>query len=142
MKKLFWLPLLLVVLLIFSCSEDPVSPTDTGGIGGGTGGGGTGSVTFQVSLVQDNQQNYYFEFKPSVDVIVTLITVNCAAANVTNVQVQGDGTTVYKSTEPAYIQIPDPNILAQGQQWSFVIAGKIGSTTGTAYSVTANYTIQ
>lgn len=142
MKKLLWLPLLLMVLLIFSCSDDPVAPTDTGGIGGGTGGGGTGSVTFQVSLVQDNQQNYYFEFKPSVDVVVTMITVNCAAANVNNAQVQGDGTTVYKSTEPAYIQIPDPNVLAVGQQWSFTIAGKLGSSTGTAYSVTANYTIQ
>jgi hypothetical protein len=142
MKKLLWLPLLFVVLLIFSCSEDPVSPTDTGGIGGGTGGGGTGSVTFQVSLVQDNQQNYYFEFKPSVDVVISTITVNCTAANVNNEQIQGDGTSVYKNTEPVYIQIPDPNILAQGQQWSFVIAGKIGSSTGTAYSVTANYTIQ
>jgi hypothetical protein len=143
MKKLYWITFILSAFIILSCSDNPVTTVEDGGIGGNTGGGGTtGTVTFQVSLVYDDQQNYYFEFKPSVDVVITLITVNCAAANVNNEQIQADGTTVYKNAEPAYIQIPDPNVLAQGQQWSFTIAGKIGTSTGTAYSVTASYVVQ
>ena len=142
MKKIFSLFLFLSILIAFSCSDDATGPT-TGGIGGIGGGGTGGGVTYTVSLVQDQQtQKYYFEFKPSVAVVINTITINCAAANVSNVQVQDNGTTVYSGTEPGYVEIPDPNVLAQGQQWSFTIAGKLGSSTGTAYSVTATCTIQ
>ncbi len=141
MKKLFSLFLIISALISFSCSDNSTGPTN-GGIGGGIGGGNTGGVTFTVTLVQDAQQNYYFEFKPSVNIVINTITANCAAAGINNQQVTDNGTTVYSSTDPAYVQVPDPNVLAQGQQWAFVIAGKLGTSTGTAYSVTANYTIQ
>jgi|WetSurMetagenome_2_1015567.scaffolds.fasta_scaffold00867_6 hypothetical protein len=142
MKKLFSLFLLISALISFSCSDDATAPTGSGGIGGG-GGGNTGGVTYTVSLVQDNQtQKYYFEFKPSVAVVINTITINCAAANVNNAQVTDNGTTVYTSTDMAYVEIPDPNVLAQGQKWTFTIAGKLGTSTGTAYSVSAECTIQ
>ena len=141
MKKLFSLFLLIIALISFSCKDDATGPGG-GGLGGGGGTGG-GSVTFTVALVQDQQtQKYYFEFKPSVAVVINTITINCAAANVNNVQVTDNGTTVYTSTDMAYVEIPDPNVLAQGQQWTFTIAGKLGSSTGTAYSVTATCNIQ
>lgn len=139
MKKIFSLFLIISALISFSCSDNSTDPNGTGGIGGG---GNTGSVTFTVSLIQDAQQNYFFEFKPSVNIVINTITANCAAANVNNEQVTDNGTTVYSSTDPAYVQVPDPNVLAQGQKWTFVIAGKLGTSTGTAYSVTANYTVQ
>ncbi|MBE0551446.1 MAG: hypothetical protein IH619_03615 [Ignavibacterium sp.] len=140
MKKIFSLFLMISALIAFSCSDNATGPT-TGGIGGGIGGGGnTGGVTYTVSLAQDNQQQYYFEFKPSVDAVITTITANCAAANVNNEQVTDDGTTVYNANNPAYVG--PITILAQGQQWTFTIAGKLGSSTGTAYSATANFTVQ
>jgi hypothetical protein len=139
MKKLFSLFLLISALISFSCSDDATGPT-TGGIGGGIGGGGTtGGVTFTVSVVQDNQQQLFFEFKPSVDAVINSITANCAAANVNNDQVTGDGTTVFNANNPAYVG--PLTIIAQGQQWTFNFKGKLGSSTGTAYDVTTNYTI-
>lgn len=141
MKKFFSLLLIIGALVVVGCGDDAAGPTGAGG-GLGGGGNGGGSVTFTSSLVQDNQQNYFFELKPSTAVVVNSVTVNCAAANVNNAQVQGDGTTVFSSTEPVYISVQDPNILAQGQQWSFTIAGKIGSSTGTAYSASTNCPIQ
>jgi hypothetical protein len=140
MKRIFSLFLMISALIAFSCSDNATAPT-TGGIGGGIGGGGTtGGVTYTVTLAQDNQQQYYFEFKPSVDAVITTITANCAAANVNNEQVTDDGTTVYNANNPAYVG--PITVLAQGQQWTFTIAGKLGSSTGTAYSVTANFTVQ
>lgn len=140
MKRIFSLFLIISALIAFGCSDNATGPT-TGGIGGGIGGGGnTGGVTYTVALAQDNQQQYYFEFKPSVDAVITTITANCAAANVNNEQVTDDGTTVYNANNPAYVG--PITILAQGQQWTFAIAGKLGSSTGTAYSVTANFTVQ
>jgi len=137
MKKIFSLFLILGALFAFSCSDDATSP-NSGGIGGG--GGGTGGVTYTVTVAQDNQQQLFFEFKPSVDAVITTITANCAAANVNNEQVTDNGTTVYNANNPAYVG--PITVLAQGQQWTFTIAGKLGSSTGTAYSVTANYTHQ
>ncbi|MBK7500507.1 MAG: hypothetical protein IPI19_15825 [Ignavibacteriales bacterium] len=137
MKRVFSLFLIISALIAFSCSDDATGPSG-GGLGGGGNGGG-GGVTFTVALVQDQQtQKYYFEFKPSTAVVVTSVTFNCAAAGVNNQQVPDDGTTVYTSTNPDYFEVVDPNILAQGQKWSFTIAGKLGSSTGTAYSVAAN----
>lgn len=137
MKKIFSLFLLIIVLLAFSCSDDATAPTNGGGLGGG---GTVGGVTYTVSLAQDNQQQYYFEFKPSVDAVINTITANCAAAGINNEQVTDNGTTVYNANNPAYVG--PITVLAQGQQWSFTITGKIGSSTGTAYTVTANLTVQ
>ncbi len=136
MKKLTIFLLFCGALLISSCSDD-AAPTGSGGFGGpGGGGGGTGNVTYTVAVVQDQQQQYFFEFKPSTGATVESITGNCAAAGVNNETVQGDGTTVYSSTSPAYIG-PVTN-LAQGQQWTFVIKGKVGSSTGAAYTANAS----
>jgi len=139
MKKIFSLFLIISALISFSCSDDAVGPNNGGGLGGG---GNNGGVTFTVSIVQDANQDKFFEFKPSVDIVINTITANCAAAGINNEQVTDNGTTVYSSTDPPYVKIPDPNILVKNQQWTFVIAGKLGSSTGTAYSVTANFTVQ
>ena len=137
MKKIFSLFLIMGVLIVVGCSDNATGPT-TGGLGGG--GGTTGGVTYTVSLAQDQQQQYFFEFKPSVDAVINTITGNCAAAGINNEQVTDDGTTVYNANNPAYVG--PITVLAQGQQWSFTIAGKIGSSTGTAYSSTATFTVQ
>ncbi len=96
--------------------------------------------TFQVQLVQDQQQQPYFEFTPDTSVTVNLITADCADANVNNQQIQGDGTTVFSATVPFYIG-PVTVALQSGQQWTFTITGKIGSTTGQDYTSTVNFTI-
>ena len=139
MKKFLSLFLILGFLALIGCSDDATAPNNGGGLGGGGNGGG-GGVTFTVSLAQDQQQQYYFEFKPSTAVVINTITANCAAAGVNNEQVTDNGTSVYDANNPAYVG--PINVLAQGQQWSFTIAGKLGSSTGTAYSVTTNYTVQ
>jgi hypothetical protein len=138
MKKFFFLFLIAGVLLVVGCSDNATAPTGGGGLGGG--GGTNGSVTYTVSLVQDQQQQYFFEFKPSVDAVINTITGNCAAAGINNEQVTDDGTTVYNANNPAYVG--PITVLAQGQQWTFTIAGKIGSNTGAAYTATANFTVQ
>lgn len=137
MKKIFSVFIMISAFIAFSCSDNATGPTIGGGIGGG---GNTGGVTYTVTLAQDNQQQYYFEFKPNVDAVINTITANCPAANVNNEQVSDNGTTVYNANNAAYVG--PITVLAQGQQWTFTIAGKLGSSTGTAYSVTANYTVQ
>lgn len=137
MKKIFSFFLVLTAFVIMSCSDNATGPS-TGGLGGGGTTGG--SVTFTVSLAQDQQQQYYFEFKPSTAVVINTITANCPAANINNEQVTDNGTTVYDANNAAYVG--PITVLAQGQQWTFTIAGKLGSSTGTAYSVSANYTVQ
>lgn len=142
MKTFFFLFLMMGVLLVVGCSDNATAPTTSGGIGGGTGGGGgnTGGVTFTVTLQQVDQDNYQFIFTPSTGAVINTITANCAAANINNEQVQGDGTTVWNNNNPAGVTVP-ANILAQGQQWTFTIVGKVGSSTGAAYTATANLTI-
>jgi len=142
MKRIFtFLLAVLTVFALMSCKDNATAPAGGGGLpGGGGGGGGTTNVTFTVGLAQDNQQQYYFEFKPSTAVVINSITANCPAAGVNNEQVPGDGTTVFDANNPAYAG--PVNGLAQGQQWSFTIVGKVGSSTGAAYTSTANFTIQ
>jgi hypothetical protein len=136
MKKIFSLFLIISALIAFSCSDDATGPGGGGLGGGGNGGGG---VTFTISIVQDANQDRYFEYKPSTAVVLNSITANCAAANVNNETITGDGTTVYSSTSPIYVG--PLTVVATGQQWAFNIKGKLGSSTGTAYDVTTNYTI-
>lgn len=138
MKKIFYFFLSLTLFLVIGCGDDATGP-NTGALGGGIGGGG-GNVTFTVNLAQDQQQQYYFEFKPSTPVVINTITANCPAAGINNEQVTDNGTTVYDANNPAYVG--PITVLAQGQQWTFTIAGKLGSSTGTAYSVSANFTVQ
>ena len=140
MKKFFSLLLIMGALIIVGCGDDAAGPTGAGGGLGGGGNGGGGGVTYTVTLAQDNQQQNYFEFKSSVDAVINTITANCAAANVNNEQVTDNGTTVYNANNPAYVG--PITVLAQGQQWTFTIAGKLGSSTGSAYTATANFTVQ
>lgn len=139
MKKIFSLFLLISAIISFSCSDNATGPAtgDLGGIGGGGTGGG---VTFTVAVVQDNQQQLFFEFKPSVDVVINTITANCPAANINNDQVTGDGTSVFNANTPAYVG--PLTIIAQGQVWTFTITGKLGTSTGAAYTSTATHTVQ
>ncbi len=143
MKKFFFLILMIGVFLVVGCKDNATAPPAGGGIGGpggGNGGGGNnGGVTFTVSLAQDNQQQYFFEFKPSAAVVINTITGNCPAAGVNNQQVQSDGTTVFDANNPAYVG--PVTGLASGQQWNFSISGKVGSSTGSAYSATTQLTI-
>lgn len=145
MKKIFSLFLLISALISFSCNDNSTAPTGSGGFGGGIGGGGGtggGAVTFTVAVVQDQQQQNFFEFKPSVDVVINTMTANCAAANVNNENIAGfDGTAVFNANTPAYVG-PVTVALAQGQVWTFTITGKLGTSTGTAYTSTATHTVQ
>lgn len=139
MKKLTIFLLFCGALIISGCSNDG-APTGTGGFGGlGGGGGGTGNVSYTVAIVQDQQQQYFFEFKPSTGATVESITGSCPEAGINNETVQGDGTTVYTQNSPAYVQTP--NNIQQGQKWTFVIKGKVGSSTGAAYTANATLNI-
>lgn len=144
MKRFFtFLLAALTVFAFISCKDNSTSPNNTGGIGGGGiggGGGGGVNVSFTVALAQDNQQQYFFEFKPSTSVVINTITANCPAAGVNNEQVTADGTTVFTANDPAYIG--PVSGLAQGQQWNFSLVGKVGSSNGASYTATANITIQ
>ncbi len=139
MKKVLVSVFFLAASLFIGCNNNTGGGTDPFGDGGnGDGGGNTGNVTFTVSLVQDNQQQYYFEFKPSTEVYITQIVANCAAAGVTNETVAvGD---VYSSTAP--VDVGPVTGLQVGQQWTFTTTGNIGNQQGTAFTATSNFTVQ
>ncbi|RJP65233.1 MAG: hypothetical protein C4539_13505 [Ignavibacteriales bacterium] len=140
MKKLL-LAIIPLILFLFSpgCKDDSGgTATDPFGGGGGGGGTNTGNVTFTVSVVQDNQQQVYFEFKPSTNVVINTIKAVSAALGIDET-VNADGTTVYSQTSPAYVGPIDG--LQSGASFVFTITGKVGSATGTAYTSTVNYTI-
>ncbi|MBS1518392.1 MAG: hypothetical protein JSS91_09935 [Bacteroidetes bacterium] len=140
MKKIYYsyIVLSLFIALIFSsCSSN----STTGGGIINPGGGGTGNVTFTTSVATDPNTNQpYFQFVPSTGVTLTKITVTCAQLQISNEVVNGDGTTVWTQQNPLYLGPVQG--LAAGQQWTFVIEGKVGSATGTAYTTTVNYTTQ
>lgn len=117
------------------CKKE-VNPVDSGG-GGFLGGG---NVTMTVALVQNNQGEQLFLFKPSADVVVSEVKVQCADQQIDDT-VQADGQTVYTKAEGFSVGPLNQDILQTGQQWKFTVKGKIGSSTGTAYSVSLNYTI-
>ncbi len=139
MKNILVSVLFLVGALFLGCNNNSGGGTDPFGNGGNGGnGGGTGNVTVTVSLVQDNQQQYYFEFKPSTAVYITQIVANCAAAGVTNETVAvGD---VYSSTAP--VDVGPVTGLQVGQQWTFTTTGNEGSQQGTAFTANSNFTVQ
>lgn len=136
----------LFIFLIFAfagCSKknNPLSSNNGEGFGILGGGSGTTSVTFNISVVQDQQQNIYFEFTPNSTVTLTSITFNCAAANITNQQVQGDGTTLYSDTNPIDVG-PVTVSLQTGQKWTFTVKGKMGSQNGQNYTTNTSYTVK
>ena len=134
MKRIAFPLIALLFVLVSGCKKDDAgSGTDPFGGGGGGGGG----VTFQVTVVRDQQNQPFFQFTPSTPVTVTQVTATLQGAqpNVLN----GDGTTVYSAQNP--FVIGPVTGLAAGQQWSFVIQGKIGNAQGAAYNVTTNFVV-
>jgi len=142
MKKLAIAVLFISSFYLVGCKSDTVTnPTGGGGIGGGGGGGGTGNVTFTVSTAAGSQQDFTnFLIKPSTDVTVTTVVVSLPAQSFTFTETNPDPNVVFNPTDG--FQIEDYQGVAAGQQWTFKITGKIGSSTGQAYDVTVNYTIQ
>lgn len=141
MKKLFSLFLIMGVLIVVGCGDNaPTAPAGGGIGGGGTGGGGTGSVTFTMGQTPGQQGGTKFTFKPSVDVIITTVTVKLPAQQFEDPLTNPDPNTVV-SAQNTY-ELEEYTGVQAGQQWQFVFVGKIGSTTGAAYTVTANYTAQ
>ena len=150
MKKIIVLLFSFALLFICSCSNsDGGNPTSTGigggggggigGDGGGGGGGNTGNVTFTVAVAQEQQSgNYYFQFTPSTSIVVNSIRGQCAALNIDET-VTDNGTDVYGPNAPFYIGPIEG--LQTGVQWTFTIAGKIGSAQGQAYNTKFNWTV-
>jgi hypothetical protein len=136
MKKIFSLFLLIIVLLAFSCSDDATAPTNSGGLGGGTGGGG---VTFTMGKTPGQQGGVIFTFKPSIDVTITTVTLKLPEQQFEDPLTNPNPNEVYTSQNT--YEIEEYTGVQSGQKWQFVFVGKLGSSTGTAYTVTANYTI-
>jgi hypothetical protein len=122
-----------------SCKSD--SAGSGGGFGVDPGGGGGGGVTFGITVGPGNisANNKIFYGTPSTAVVVTNVNVSVAAAQY-NHDFQGDGTTVYPANQP--VSINEFSGVAPGQVWVFVFTGKLGSATGTAFSVSSTYTVQ
>ena len=136
MKRFFFLFLTISVLLVFGCKDNATGPT-TGGFGGGGTGGG---VTFTMGTTQGSQQgSTMFTLKPSVDVTITTITAKLPAQQFEDLLTNPTPDAVV-SSQNTY-ELEEYTGVQSGQQWEFVFVGKIGSSTGTAYTVTANYTI-
>ncbi len=141
MKKIFLRIFPIMFLFIFGCSDDGDDSGGLGGIGGG-GGNNTGNVTFTVSVVQDQQQQVYFEFKPSTGVIITSMSAKCTALNINEQLTDADiSDDVFSNTAPCYVGPITVNLQA-GQQWTFTISGNIGSRQGQTFTATSNYTVQ
>ncbi|MBK7631876.1 MAG: hypothetical protein IPJ23_14440 [Ignavibacteriales bacterium] len=137
MKKIFSLFLIMGVLLVLGCSDNATGP-NTGGLGGG---GTTGGVTFTIGQTQGSQQgSTMFTLKPSVDVTITTITAKLPAQQFEDLLTNPNPDAVV-SSQNTY-ELEEYTGVQAGQQWQFVFVGKIGSSTGAAYTVTANYTVQ
>ncbi len=114
-------------LLIIGCG-DKSNPTKVEPIGGG-------NVTFQVSIQQNQQGDWYFLFIPSVNVKLTKIDVSLN--NQPQETVMGDSTTTYTTEEGFSTQASNPS---DGEEWTFTISGKIASDNK-EFTATVNYTI-
>jgi len=135
MKKLLTLIIVTFALFYSGCSND------SGGTGTdpfGPGGGGTGNVTFTIT-VEQGQQGINFRLKPSQSITVTTITVSLPAQNFTDPITNPNPDEVF-DTANGFV-VGEYTGTASGQQWTFAVQGKIGSSTGTAYNVTSNFTI-
>ena len=138
MKKFFFLLLMIGVLIVVGCKDNTTGPT-TGGFGGG-GGGNTGGVTFTMGTTQGSQQgNTMFTFRPSTDITITSVNIKLPAQQFEDPLTNPNPNEVYNSQNT--YQIEEYTGVQSGQQWEFVFVGKLGSSTGTAYTVTTNYTI-
>ncbi len=131
MKNKFKILFVVVGVLLIGCSDDnndSTNPLGTTPVGGG------GDVTFQVSIQQDQQGDWYFVFKPNVS--IKLIKIDGTVNNQTET-VNGDGNTVYTTAEGFSI---GPVDIATGESWGFVITGKIANDNSD-FTSSVNYTI-
>lgn len=139
MKKLIFFIIPALFLLIAGCNSSNSGNNPIGGIGeigGGTGGG----VTIGVDVAQDNQGQQYFEFTPNTNVVIIQAEVKCDAQQIDQT-FQGDGQTVYSANNTFSIGPLTQGLLQTGQLWTFIIQGKISSSTGTAFTATPTYTV-
>ena len=137
MKTLGSVFIIICLFLFNSCKSNSSSPTDSGGLGG-VGGGGTGGVTFTITQGAGNQGGIIFYATPSAAVTITKVNSSVPAVQFT-LDTQGDGTTVFPASKP--VSINEFTGVASGQKWVFVFTGKLGSSTGTAFTATSNYTV-
>ena len=138
--KVLWSVLTIFGLFFFSSCKSSSNPTSSGGLGGngGGGGGGTGSVTFTISQ-QPGTTGIFFYITPSAAVTIKTITVSLPAQPYTD-PYTGDGTTVFPANTAQKLNNEYTGV-ATGQKWVFVFTGNLGSSTGTAFNVTSNYTV-
>lgn len=139
MKNFFFLFLMISAIIAFSCSDNATGPT-TGGIGGGGLGGGGGSVTFTIGTKQGQQGGVIFTFTPSANVTVTTATLRLPAQQYEDVLTNPDPNAVF--TAQNVYDLDEYTGVVAGQQWTVTFVGKLGSSSGTAYTVTSNYTVQ
>jgi hypothetical protein len=137
MKFLFSVFAIFCLLLFNSCKSDSAG----GGGGFGVDPGGGGGVTFTITkTVGSTAANTYFYATPSVAVTITKVNVSVPAANPPfNQDYTDPGTTVYPAN--VAVLINEFTGVATGQAWAFTFTGKLGSATGTAFTVTSNYTV-
>ena len=131
MKKIIVLSLVLFFgFIISSCKKD----SSTNPIGPQVGG----TITFTMSTEQ-GQQGVNFRFKPSTSVTVTQVTVSLPAQQFQDVVTNPNPNEVF-DTANGFV-VGEYTGVQTGQQWTFNVQGKIGSSTGTAYNVNTNFTI-
>ncbi|MCB0730204.1 MAG: hypothetical protein KDC88_04145 [Ignavibacteriae bacterium] len=137
MKKLIILSLMFLFTFFIGCKEES-GVTNPNGINS-IGDGNSGSVTFQVSIQQDQQHGIYFHFKPSVDVKIAKIdgTINGQTSSI-----DGDINSVMTVAEGFSISVYNAEAR---DKWSFKIAGKIASNNNdfvasVDYTVPADFT--
>jgi hypothetical protein len=135
MKKLIFTFVSIIFIFFGGCGDDGGGTNDP--FGGGPGGG-TGSVTFTMGQRPGDQGGIMFTVKPSTAVVVTEYTCSLAAQQFSQT-FPGDGTTVYQGNQVQ--DMAEFTGVASGQQWTFNVKGKLGSATGQAFDVNANYTV-
>lgn len=135
MKRLLSFLLFAAMLMFFGCSNDSGNPTGVGNVG--TGGG---NVTFAMGIAQGPQGGIVFTFKPSANVTLKTLVLKLPGQQFEDTITNPDPATVFEggteySTEQEYTGV------VSGQQWEFTFTGNVGSTTGSAFTVTSTYTI-
>ena len=136
MKNIFYSLSFFLFFIAVGCSENPVSSTTGGGIGGGTTGG-TGTVSFAITSQPGQNNGIEILAKPSMD--VTLISVNIKVPSVNFEQTyQDNGTTVYPKDQ--WQLMDEFTGTTSGMQFVFTFIGKT-SPDKKDFNVTSNYTI-
>lgn len=135
MKTINYLIITLFFITFSYCSKDnPTSPGDGGGLGGGTS-----DVNFNVEIVQDQQGTTYFGIKPSADIKLNTLKITQAQQGIDETITNQNPETVFPKDEFITIEV-NQNVLVSGQQWSFVINGSLAQG-GQTFNKTVNFTV-